>query len=116
MESISSMFVTVFYGILNTFTGEIEYVNAGHNPPYVITSSNVHILELTGGIALGVKENISLNSKTIKMHPGEKLFLYTDGVTEAFNEEMTAYGTERLETFLNVRSSQPIESIVKEST
>lgn len=115
VESISSMFVTVFYGILNTLTGEVEYVNAGHNPPYLIASSGLQSLELTSGIALGVQENVRLNSKTIKMHPGEKLFLYTDGVTEAFNGEMTAYGPERLETFLNERFSLPIESIIKES-
>src|SRR5512140_3446545 len=51
-ESVSSMFVTVFYGILNTLTGEVEYVNAGHNPPYLISPSGLNKLDLTAGIAL----------------------------------------------------------------
>jgi phosphoserine phosphatase RsbU/P len=114
-ESVSSMFVTVFYGILNTITGEVEYVNAGHNSPYLLSSSGPHKLEGTDGIALGVSEDISFNSKTIKLKPGEKLFLYTDGVTEAFNKEMTAYGDNRLKIFLNQRLVLPIKTIIKES-
>jgi len=114
-ESVSSMFVTVFYGILNTLTGEVEYVNAGHNPPYLLSSSGLNKLDLTAGIALGVLEDINFNSKTIKLKPGEKLFLYTDGVTEAFNKEMTAYGENKLKIFLNQRLAQPIKTIIKES-
>jgi sigma-B regulation protein RsbU (phosphoserine phosphatase) len=109
------MFVTVFYGILNTLTGEVEYVNAGHNPPYLLSSSGLNKLDLTAGIALGVLEDINFNSKTIKLKPGEKLFLYTDGVTEAFNKEMTAYGENKLKIFLNQRLAQPIKTIIKES-
>ena len=114
-ESVSSMFVTVFYGILNTLTGDVEYVNAGHNPPYLLSSSGLHKLDMTAGIALGVLEDFSFNSKTIKMKPGEKLFLYTDGVTEAFNKEMTAYGEDKLKVFLDQHLALPIKTIIKES-
>jgi phosphoserine phosphatase RsbU/P len=114
-ESISSMFVTVFYGILNTLTGDVEYVNAGHNPPYLMGSSGLQKLEMTGGIAMGVREDVKLSSKRFRMKPGEKIFLYTDGVTEAFNKKLTAYGEERLESFLNQRFPLPIENLVKES-
>ena len=114
-ESVSSMFVTVFYGILNTLTGEVEYVNAGHNPPYLLSSSGVLKSDLTNGMALGLQEDIIFKSKSIKMKPGDKLFLYTDGVTEAFNEELIAYGEENLTIFLEHRLALPIESIIKES-
>jgi phosphoserine phosphatase RsbU/P len=114
-ESVSSMFVTVFYGILNTTTGEVEYVNAGHNPPYLLSSSGISKVDMTDGIVLGILDDLDFKSKKIEMKPGEKLFLYTDGVTEAFNAEETAYGEEKLENFLKQRLAVPIETIIKES-
>jgi sigma-B regulation protein RsbU (phosphoserine phosphatase) len=114
-ESVSSMFVTVFYGILDTATGEVEYVNAGHNPPYLLTASGIRKIPMTGGIVLGIMEDFEFYAKRFTMEPGEKLFLYTDGVTEAFNGEAVAYGEERLEEFLGLRLDNSIESIIKES-
>jgi sigma-B regulation protein RsbU (phosphoserine phosphatase) len=114
-ESVNSMFVTVFYGILNTVTGEVEYVNAGHNPPYLLSASGISKVELTSGIALGVLGDVSFKSKVIEMKPGDKLFLYTDGITEAFNTELIAYGEDKLEKFLHQRHHLPIETIIKDS-
>ena len=114
-ESVSSMFVTVFYGILNTATGEVEYVNAGHNPPYLLTASGIRKIPMTGGVVLGILEDFEFLSKRFTMEPGEKLFLFTDGVTEAFNGEAVAYGEERLEEFLGLRLGNSIEPIIKES-
>jgi phosphoserine phosphatase RsbU/P len=114
-ESVNSMFVTVFYGILNTATGEVEYVNAGHNPPYLLSSSGISKIEMTGGIALGILEDVNFKSKIIEMTPGEKLFLYTDGITEAFNMEQIAYGEDKLKNLLNQRLHLPIETIIKDS-
>jgi sigma-B regulation protein RsbU (phosphoserine phosphatase) len=114
-ESVSSMFVTVFYGLLNTTTGEVEYVNAGHNPPYLLSPSGIRKVDMTEGIVLGVFDDINFRSKKIEMKPGDKLFLYTDGVTEAFNMEEIAYGEEKLENFLDQRLNSPIETIIRES-
>jgi sigma-B regulation protein RsbU (phosphoserine phosphatase) len=114
-ESTSSMFVTVFYGILNVPKGEIEYVNAGHNPPYMLSQSGVTKVGKTHGIALGVVEKTHFTSETFKIRPGEKLFLYTDGITEAFNLEEVAFGAERLENFLLRHLDSPIEKIVRAS-
>jgi len=58
-ESVSCMFVTVFYGILNTSTGEVEYVNAGHNPPYILTGSSIRKVEMTGGTILGCLDDFA---------------------------------------------------------
>jgi len=60
-ESVSCMFVTVFYGILNTMTGELEYVNAGHNPPYLLTGNGLKKVEMTGGTILVVLKIFSTN-------------------------------------------------------
>jgi phosphoserine phosphatase RsbU/P len=114
-ESVASMFVTVFYGILDLNTGEVEFVNAGHNPPYLLSSSGIRKIEITGDTVLGVFDDIRFRPGKIQMRPGEKLFLYTDGVTEAFDNREEAYGEDRLENFLRESMSLPIESIVKGS-
>ncbi len=111
-ESVSSMFVTVFYGILNTTTGEIIYVNAGHNPPYIVSGTGLRKVEMTGGIILGCMEGFQYKSGKTNIHPGELLFLYTDGVTEAFNKNEEAFGEERLEAYLKSHSTQPINEII----
>lgn len=112
-ESVSCMFVTVFYGILNTLTGEVEYVNGGHNPPYVIGSNGLRKPEMTGGTILGCIEDFGYKSKKFTLAPGEKLFLYTDGVTEAFNLANEAYGEERLENYLIAGSGKTVEELVQ---
>lgn len=114
-ESVSSMFVTVFYGILNTRTGEVDYVNAGHNPPYTLSSNGISKVEMTNGLALGVLDDFNFESKKLHLKKGDQLLLYTDGVIEAFNLEETAYGEEKFENFLNENRSHPVETIIKRS-
>jgi len=114
-ESISCMFVTVFYGILNTTTGEVEYVNAGHNPPYILSGNQVRKVQMTAGTVLGCMEDFIYHSKKVQLIPGDLLFLFTDGVTEAFNIHEQLYGEERLENYLQTHVAHPIEEVVKES-
>jgi sigma-B regulation protein RsbU (phosphoserine phosphatase) len=114
-ESVSSMFVTVFYGILNTQTGDVDYVNAGHNPPYILSSDGIRQVEMTNGLALGVLDDFSFESRKIRLKKGDQLLLYTDGVVEAFNLEEAAYGEEKFENFLNENRSLPVEKIIKNS-
>lgn len=112
LESVSSMFVTLFYGILNTVTGEVEYANGGHNPPYLLTSDGkLSELEKTGGIALGILEDMKFNTNTIQLKPNDAIFLFTDGVTEAFNVEDQLYSEERLEKLLNSLSRESVTEI-----
>ncbi len=111
-ESVSSMFVTVFYGILNTKTGEIDYVNAGHNPPYRLSAAGISIVEMTEGLALGVVNDFTYHSKKIHLKKGEQLLLYTDGVIEAFNLEETAFGEKKFESLLKNSLKLPIKKII----
>lgn len=100
-ESVSCMFVTVFYGILNTITGELEYTNAGHNPPYIVKANGaLSPIETTGDIMLGCFDGVNFKSKSVQLAPGDSVLLYTDGVTEAFNSAEQLYGEERLESVL----------------
>jgi phosphoserine phosphatase RsbU/P len=113
-ESVSCMFVTVFYGILNMKTGEMEYTNAGHNPPYVMDSSKqCQVLEPTGDIILGYMFDQPFNTKSIQLKPQEAILLYTDGVTEALDVKNTEYGTERLENLLTSIQHLPIDLVVR---
>jgi sigma-B regulation protein RsbU (phosphoserine phosphatase) len=115
-ESISSMFVTVFYGILNFRTGELHYANGGHNPPYILSEDGtIRNVELTGGLALGVLEGLTYESKKIQLEPGDVIFTYTDGVTEAMNKGDELYSEERLETFLKNNCRLNATALVKQN-
>lgn len=108
----SGMFVTVFFGVLNLETGLLTYSNGGHNKPYVIQKyGDVSNLQGTSGMALGVIEDISYSSKTLKLAVEETLFIYTDGITEAMNHEQELYGEERLEAYLKGNSGKPPQSL-----
>jgi len=114
LDNESSMFVTVFAGVLNTFTGEVRYCNAGHNPPYLIKKDGgVEELESTNSIALAImaEENL-FSSKSIMLHPGDAIFLYTDGVTEATDSENILFSDDRLHNFLKTVSESSPTDIV----
>jgi phosphoserine phosphatase RsbU/P len=112
-ESVSSMFVTVFYGIINFRTGFLEYANAGHNPPYLLRTNNtIEKLESTGDIILGCFEDIQFSTRKAQLNPGDGVLLYTDGITEAFNRSEEEYGEARLENLLISLQPQPVEGIV----
>ena len=112
-ENESSMFCTLFYGIMDTETGEVTYANAGHNPPYLITNSGEPVqIESTGGIALGVMEEMEFESATFTASKGDSMFLYTDGVNEAMNEADEEYSYERLEDYLKENSTGSITDMV----
>jgi sigma-B regulation protein RsbU (phosphoserine phosphatase) len=112
-ESVSCMFVTVFYGILNMKTGELEYANAGHNPPYLVNRGVVcEALESTGDIVLGVFDEQKYITKSVQLQPQQGILLYTDGVTEAFSNKNELYGEERLENLLtSVQSADAVRIV-----
>jgi len=114
LESTASMFVTIFYGIFDTTTGELEYANGGHNPPYILKADgSAQTLDMTDGIALGVMEEMEYQMKKITMQPGDGLFLYTDGVTEAFNAAGEMFTDQRLAQLLTGLNAQLIREIVQ---
>ena len=100
--NVNSMFVTVFYGILNHRTGALDYTNGGHNPAYVLRGKNGELERLGHfpNLVIGGFENFSYKSESAQLDPGDSLFLYTDGITEAFDAKDEAFGDERLEDSL----------------
>jgi len=112
-ESVSSMFVTVFYGILNMKTGVLEYANAGHNPPYLLRNNqSIEKLESTGDIILGCFEDKQFVTWKTTLQPNDGILLYTDGVTEAFNSMEEEYGEEKLEKLLVSLLPLTVDNIV----
>ena len=111
-ESADSMFVTLFYGILNSRTGEVEFAVGGHNPPYVFSKSGVRPLCFEGQMIVGIRQGVSYKSERIQLQPGEGLFLFTDGLTEATNEAQDLFSEERLEEALRNCAAHPLPSLV----
>jgi sigma-B regulation protein RsbU (phosphoserine phosphatase) len=112
-DNDSAMFVTVFYGVLDTQSGELLYSNAGHNLPYLLsTTGEIRTLGGTGGMALGVVDGISFETKRVTLHPGDSLFLYTDGITEALDAQGHFFSDDRLRRALqDVNGLSPTEML-----
>ncbi len=91
------LFVTVFYCVLDPVSGTLRYANGGHNPPYLRRANGtIEALSGAGGLVLGAMQGIGYPEHAVRLLTGDRLVLYTDGVTEAFNQADEAYGTERL--------------------
>ena len=112
-ESFNSMFVTLFYGTLDTKTGEIQYVNAGHNPPYILKANgSVEVLPNSTNICLGVIEDYQYKGETLKLEKGDCIVTFTDGVTEACSPSEELYGEARLEELLKTHGGDDSKTIV----
>jgi len=105
------MFVTAFMGFYNIESGKFVYVNAGHNPPLIKKhGSGYKFLETHPGFVLGWMKNTQYKENEILIEPGDVLYLYTDGITEAMNGKKELFGEQRLlETLNSNKDFPPIE-------
>ena len=93
------MFITMFLGVMDLSTGTIRYCNAGHNPPIVIRNGQAELLSTEPSLLLGAEKNARYTANELTLLPGDTLFLYTDGLTEAENIRKELFGERRaLET------------------
>lgn len=115
----SGMFVTAWMGILDLTNGRLQYANAGHNPPLIKHGEDdFTYLRSRAGFVLGGMEGTRYRSNEIDLSPKDRVFLYTDGVAEATNEENQLYGEDRLRSFLSQHADLSPEALlpaVKES-
>lgn len=112
-DNESSMFATVFAAILDLSTGELTYTNAGHNPPYIKRKDGkLERLDQRHGPVVGAVEGIVYKEMRLTMQPGELLFLYTDGVTEAINSKGKFFSEERLSKKLAAKNLKKPEAYV----
>ena len=112
--NVMEMFVTCWLGILNLNTGVLKYTSAGHNPPLIQNGEQFTYLKSKVGLVLGAMDFSKYKENTITLNRGGKIFLYTDGVTEAHNINNELYGESRLENYLNNIKSNSAEEVVKE--
>ena len=94
-NSTSEMFITCFLGILTPKTGSFSYVNAGHDVPVLLNDKNDYTLD-TGGLMFGALPEADYRSETIQLSEGDVLVLYSDGLTEAMDENETEFGRKRI--------------------
>ena len=112
----ASMFVTVWAATLDWKTGQLTYVNAGHNFPLIRHGDGGwwEWIENSGNMVMGWFDIDNFREHTLILEPGDELLLYTDGVNEAFNAKGEQYGNDRLETFLNRHNNERPQPLVED--
>ncbi len=112
-DTRGSSFVTAFLGVLEPTTGRLRYVNAGHNPPFMLSTQKGKTVDRlrTTGMALGILNETNWQQKMVKFIPGDLLLIYTDGITEAQNNRGTFYGEQRLLDMARSLAGKPAREI-----
>jgi serine phosphatase RsbU (regulator of sigma subunit) len=110
----AGMFVTAWMGFLNTETGEVTFANAGHNPPLVRhADGSFEYLKVRAGFVLAGMEGVKYRKNELQLAPGDVIYLYTDGVTEATNINDELYGEDRLLALLNANKEASMKELCK---
>lgn len=100
-DNETCIFITLFYGVFDLRDGVFRYSNGGHNPPRLLRSdSRIEEIPPTGNLVLGIAPGHEYRNGEVRLAPGDTLFLYTDGITEAQNVNDEEFGEERLDTKL----------------
>lgn len=112
-EAKMGMFVTLFYAVLDPEKRRLQYVNAGHNPPFVVKKSSGDVILLrASGIAMGVIDDVLLEEKEIELDSNDIVVFYTDGITEAINRAGEQFGEKRLIETINRNSDLPVKDLI----
>ncbi len=109
------MFVTGFFGMLDPQTGDLQFSCAGHEAPYLINPDGLSPVNGAQGLVLGLNADWVYETAAILMAPGDTLYLYTDGITEAFNPDNEAFSPRRLESVLRQSASLALDRLVDET-
>jgi sigma-B regulation protein RsbU (phosphoserine phosphatase) len=113
-DNTTEMFVTLFYAVLDTRTGELWYASGGHNPPYVLgRGGGITPLDRSRGTVLGLIDDVAPETSTAALEPSDVVVAYTDGVTEAMTSERCQFGTSRLEAYLRGAESRSAGDVVR---
>ena len=109
------LFITAFEGVLDLETGEFFYVNAGHEVPYINRAGEGYQpYKVRPGFVLAGMEDMRYKEGSLTLQPGDRIFLYTDGVPEATNRENELYGNERLYRILNQNKDRTPKELLPE--
>lgn len=106
-------FVTAFYGVLDWKSGMLTFSNGGHNPPLLLRADGTTESLVEGGVALGVLPDARYDDRPVPLRPGDVLFLYTDGVSEAESPSGEQFGRSRIEQTLRGLAGADADAIAK---
>jgi sigma-B regulation protein RsbU (phosphoserine phosphatase) len=112
LDNNDMMFVTLFFAMIAPGSGELEFCNAGHNAPYRLNGQGIEAIEGGKGIILGVKPDAVYATGSLSLAPGDSIYLFTDGVTEAANTQDELFSEQRLEAVLRDAAGTPAADIV----
>jgi sigma-B regulation protein RsbU (phosphoserine phosphatase) len=113
-ENAACMFVTMFHGVLDLGTGLVRYCNAGHNPPYLLRADGSREILKATGIPFGIDADLPYRIAETVLAPGDALFLFSDGITEAFSPAGEIFGEARLERVLDGARGRGAAELVAE--
>jgi PAS domain S-box-containing protein len=109
-DPIAAQYFTLLYGVLNGATGEFRYVAAGHPGPVRVPQDGVPvILEAPTGLPIGILES-DYREVSVRLQPGDRLYLYSDGITDRMNEDGELFGQEQLIELLGEGRAAPLEA------
>jgi phosphoserine phosphatase RsbU/P len=108
----SQMFVTILYGVLNRQTCEFHYGRAGHEVPIVCNAQGISVIPFRGhGEPLGIIPHPTIDEQTVELCPGDTLLIFSDGITDAFDEKGVAFGVDRLREALDSYCNEPPQEV-----
>ena len=112
-DNRSAMFITIFCGILNIKTGSVKFANGGHNPPFVVSENgDIQALDTSGGTVVGIIEDVSYTTDELMLGANDLIYMYTDGVTEAFNDKHEVFSEDRLKNEITKHRQEEIKDLV----
>jgi len=114
MNTTGDKFITFFWGVIDCVTKQLRYVNAGHNPPFLVRANGAVERLTSGGLILGVMKTVTpYEESVVTLSRGDMLFMYTDGVSEAMNDKGEDFTEERLEKVVREVSGQNASEIIR---
>ncbi len=108
----SNRLITLFYGELDTSNGRLAYLNCGHNPPFLLPAGQGTLRLAATAMALGITLDTEFGAMCVDLAPGDRLVLYTDGVTEAENARDQEFGEARLQGWLEANREEPGQRLI----
>ena len=113
LSNEAEMFVTVWFGVIDLMSGVATFVNAGHNPPVIMRDNSCSYHVVRPNMVLAGMPGIRYRTHELTLEPGDAIFLYTDGVTEATNIGNELFGEDRLINCLTKHSNDSVEDLCK---
>ena len=109
----TNMFITAWLGVIDLKTNTLTFVNAGHNPPLLCRNNKYEYLHVKSDLVLGVMDDYKYKTNTLDLEPGDRLLVYTDGVTESRNEKSEFFGDNRFIDFLNEKVNENPKDLIE---